>query len=86
MGHEKQAARHGEEISRKAHQLRTAEDSLRRAEEQQRKRDDAEQRRRREEELRHIERLEAARRAAQPDTPGDRANRCAAPAARPAEG
>jgi len=66
--HDQQAARYGDQISQKTRQLRTAEDSLSRAEQQQRRRDDAELRRRREEELRHIERLESARRAAQAET------------------
>lgn len=73
VGYEQQAARCGNDITRKVQQLRSAESSLRRAEEQQRKREDAEERRRREEELRHIQRLEAARRAAQADTPAFRA-------------
>jgi hypothetical protein len=69
VGHEKQAARHGDDSTRTTHQLRSAEDSLRRAEDQQRRKDDAEQKRRRDDELRHIERLEAARRAAQAQIP-----------------
>jgi len=65
VGHEKKAASLAEDMGRKGEQLNTAQASLERALAQQQKKDEVEQRRRRNEELRHIQRLEAARLAAQ---------------------
>jgi|GEM_PF-4124244 len=65
IGHDKRAASQADAAANKGRQLTTAQASLERALEQQRKKEDTEQRRRRDEELRHIDRLEAARRAAE---------------------
>ena len=73
VGHDKRAATHAAAAAGKGRQLTTAQASLDRALGQQRKKDDAEQRRRRDEELRHIDRLEAARRAAEAPQLADRA-------------
>ena len=65
VAYEKRAAGYGDQISRKSRDLTAAQAALERALDQARKKDESEQRRRREEELRHIERLESVRRAAQ---------------------
>jgi len=72
VGHDKRAATHAAAAAGKGRQLTTSQASLDRALGQQRKKDDAEQRRRRDEELRHIDRLEAARRAAEAPQLADR--------------
>lgn len=65
VGHDKKAVAHAAAAGGKGRQLSSAQASLERALEQTRKKDETEQRRWREEELRHIQRVEAARRAAQ---------------------
>ncbi len=64
VDHDKRAARHADDAARKGQQLTTAKGSLDRAAEREQKKDDAELRRRRDDELRHLDRLEAARREA----------------------
>lgn len=87
VGHDKRAATHAAAAAGKGRQLTTAQSSLDRALGQQRKKDAADQRRRRDEELRHIGRLEAARRAAEAPQLADRTFSSPAPRKRraPAE-
>jgi hypothetical protein len=66
--HEKKAAGHADSAAVKGRQLTGAENSLEQALVQQRRRDESDERRRRDEELRHIRRLEDARRAATAQT------------------